>query len=78
VDFVIAARTRARLSPPTPSRSSREESFIDWAKSRTASLYAFRGLLFGTRLASVVAPKLPTFLIDRAARRFPSSSTWVG
>ena len=51
--------------------SGREESFIDWAKASTPARYAFRGGLFGTRLASVVAPKLPTFLIGHAARRFP-------
>ena len=71
VDFVIAATNPGPAFAADAQQSSREESFIDWAKSRTASLYAFRGLLFGTRLASVVAPKLPTFLIDRAARRFP-------
>jgi Asp-tRNA(Asn)/Glu-tRNA(Gln) amidotransferase A subunit family amidase len=71
VDFVIAATNPGPAFPAEAEQSSREESFIDWAKSSAAALYAFRGLLFGTRLASVVAPKLPSSLIDRAARRFP-------
>ena len=71
VDFVIAATNPGPAFAADAEQSSREESFIDWAKSRTASLYAFRALLFGTRLASVVVPKLPSVLIERAARRFP-------
>jgi len=71
VDFVIAATNPGPAFAADAEQSSREESFIDWAKARTASLYAFRGLLFGTRLASVVVPKLPSVLIERAARRFP-------
>jgi Asp-tRNA(Asn)/Glu-tRNA(Gln) amidotransferase A subunit family amidase len=71
VDFVIAATNPGPAFAAEAEHSGREESFIDWAKSSTPSRYAFRGLLFGTRLASVVAPKLPTVLIDQAARRFP-------
>jgi aspartyl-tRNA(Asn)/glutamyl-tRNA(Gln) amidotransferase subunit A len=71
VDFVIAATNPGPAFTAASEQSSREESFIDWAKSSTATMYAFRALLFGTRLASVVAPKLPTFLIGHAARRFP-------
>jgi Asp-tRNA(Asn)/Glu-tRNA(Gln) amidotransferase A subunit family amidase len=71
VDFVIAATNPGPAFPAEAEQSSREESFIDWAKSSTAALYAFRGLLFGTRLTSVVASKLPALLLDQAARRFP-------
>jgi Asp-tRNA(Asn)/Glu-tRNA(Gln) amidotransferase A subunit family amidase len=71
VDFVIAATNPGPAFAAEDEQSSREESFIDWAKSSAAALYAFRGLLFGTRLTGVVAPKLPSFLIDHAARRFP-------
>jgi Asp-tRNA(Asn)/Glu-tRNA(Gln) amidotransferase A subunit family amidase len=71
VDFVISATNPGPAFAASDEQSSREESFIDWAKSSTAALYAFRGVLFGTRLASVVAPQLPTFLIHHAARRFP-------
>ncbi len=71
VDFVIAATNPGPAFPAEAEQSSREESFIDWAKSSGPALYAFRGLLFGTRLASVVAPKLPSFLIRHAAQRFP-------
>jgi Asp-tRNA(Asn)/Glu-tRNA(Gln) amidotransferase A subunit family amidase len=71
VDFVIAATNPGPAFAAEAEQSSREESFIDWAKASTAARYAFRGVLFGTRLAAVVAPKLPSFLIDQAARRFP-------
>ncbi|HSO97001.1 MAG TPA: amidase [Acidimicrobiia bacterium] len=71
VDFVISATNPGPAFPAEAEQSSREESFVDWAKSSAAALYAFRGALFGTRLASVVAPKLPTLLIQQASRRFP-------
>src|ERR1017187_7490936 len=71
VDFVISATNPGPAFTADAQQSSREESFIDWAKSSSAALYAFRGFLFGTRLTSVVVPKLPRFLLDHAARRFP-------
>lgn len=71
VDFVIAATNPGVAFPAEAEQSSREASFIDWAKSSAAATYAFRGFLFGTRLASVVAPKLPSVLLGQAARRFP-------
>jgi Asp-tRNA(Asn)/Glu-tRNA(Gln) amidotransferase A subunit family amidase len=71
VDFVIAATNPGPAFAAEAEQSSREESFIDWAKSSRAAFYAFRGFLFGTRLASVVAPRLPSVLLDYAGRRFP-------
>jgi aspartyl-tRNA(Asn)/glutamyl-tRNA(Gln) amidotransferase subunit A len=71
VDFVIASTNPGPAFPADAEQSSREESFIDWAKSSTAALYAFRSVLFSTRLASVVAPKLPSFLLREASERFP-------
>ena len=71
VDFVISATNPGPAFAAEAEQSSREESFIDWAKSSPAALYAFRGFLFGTRLAAVLAPKLPRLLLDQAARRFP-------
>jgi aspartyl-tRNA(Asn)/glutamyl-tRNA(Gln) amidotransferase subunit A len=71
VDFVIAATNPGVAFTAEAEQSSREKSFIDWAKSSAAATYAFRGFLFGTRLASVVTPKLPTALLGYATRRFP-------
>jgi Asp-tRNA(Asn)/Glu-tRNA(Gln) amidotransferase A subunit family amidase len=71
VDFLIAATNPGVAFTAEAEQSSREKSFIDWAKSSGAATYAFRGFLFGTRLASVAAPKLPSVLLRYAARRFP-------
>lgn len=71
VDFVISSTNPGPAFAAEAEQSSREESLIDWAKSSNAAFYAFRCFLFGTRLASVVAPKLPSFLLDHAGRRFP-------
>jgi Asp-tRNA(Asn)/Glu-tRNA(Gln) amidotransferase A subunit family amidase len=71
VDFVIAATNPGVAFAAEAEHSGREASFIDWAKSSAPALYAFRGLLVGIRLGSVAAPKLPSLLIDNAARRFP-------
>jgi aspartyl-tRNA(Asn)/glutamyl-tRNA(Gln) amidotransferase subunit A len=71
VDFIISSTNPGPAFPAEDEQSSREESFIDWAKASPAATYAFRGFLFGTRLASVVTPRLPSRLIDIAATRFP-------
>jgi aspartyl-tRNA(Asn)/glutamyl-tRNA(Gln) amidotransferase subunit A len=71
VDFVISSTNPGPAFAADSEQSAREESFIDWAKSSTAAFYAFRSFLFGTRLASVVAPKLPTLLLGYASSRFP-------
>ncbi len=71
VDFLVSSTNPGPAFPAEAEQSSREESFIDWAKASPAATYAFRSVLFGTRLASVVAPKLPTAMIDLAVARFP-------
>ncbi len=67
VDFVIAATNPGPAFPAEAAMSSSEANFIDWAKSSPLATYAFRSILFGTRLTSVVVPKLPSALMDRAA-----------
>ncbi|MEX0663327.1 MAG: amidase [Acidimicrobiia bacterium] len=71
VDFVIASTNPGPAFAAEAEQSAREESFIDWAKSSRAALYAFRAFLFTTRLASVAAPKLPITMLGYSARRFP-------
>ena len=71
VDFVISATNPGPAFAADAPTSSETASFIDWAKSNIAATYAFRGLLFGARLASVVAPKLPSALLEYAGKAFP-------
>ena len=71
VDFVIAATNPGPAFPAESSTSSSEESFLDWATASDVARYLFRGVLFGVRLATTVAPKLPSVLLDQASRRFP-------
>ncbi len=67
VDFVIAATNPGPAFPADAAMSSSDGSFIEWAKSSTAASYAFRGILFGTRLTSAFVPKLPSALMEWAA-----------
>jgi aspartyl-tRNA(Asn)/glutamyl-tRNA(Gln) amidotransferase subunit A len=71
VDFVIAATTPGPAFAADASTSSSEDSFIDWATTSDVARYAFRGVLFGVRLATTVVPKLPSLLLDQASKRFP-------
>ncbi|HZJ27585.1 MAG TPA: amidase [Acidimicrobiia bacterium] len=71
VDFIVAATNPGPAFGADSAMSSSEDNFVEWATSNALANYAFRGLLFGTRLASVVAPKLPTVLLDAATRKFP-------
>jgi aspartyl-tRNA(Asn)/glutamyl-tRNA(Gln) amidotransferase subunit A len=71
VDFVIAATNPGPAFPADSAMSNPEDSFLDWARTSPVVRGAFRGLLFGTRLASVFAPKLPSFLAAQVSERFP-------
>ena len=71
VDFVISATNPGPAFSAEAATSSSTDSFLDWAKSNAAATYAFRGALFGTRLASVVVPKLPSMLLAYVSKAFP-------
>jgi Asp-tRNA(Asn)/Glu-tRNA(Gln) amidotransferase A subunit family amidase len=66
-DFVIAATNPGPAFPAESAMSSDEASFIGWAKSSPIAGYAFRSILFGTRLSSVAVPKLPSIIMEKAA-----------
>jgi Asp-tRNA(Asn)/Glu-tRNA(Gln) amidotransferase A subunit family amidase len=70
VDFVIAATNPGPAFAADAVTSSSAESFLDWAKSSDVARHLFRGVLFGTRVASAAFPKLPSALLDQASRRF--------
>ncbi len=71
VDIIIAATNPGPAFPAEAAKSSSERSFLDWATSSGLARYAFRGTMFGTRLAAAVAPKLPSALVSTMAERFP-------
>jgi aspartyl-tRNA(Asn)/glutamyl-tRNA(Gln) amidotransferase subunit A len=71
VDLIISATNPGPAFPAEATMSNPEESILDWAMSSTAAKYAFRGVLFGLRAATTVAPKLPSLLLDQAAAMFP-------
>ncbi len=71
VDLVIAATNPGPAFPADATTSSAEESFLDWAMASDVARYAFRGVLFGLRLATTVLPKLPSQILGLASRQFP-------
>jgi Asp-tRNA(Asn)/Glu-tRNA(Gln) amidotransferase A subunit family amidase len=71
VDFVIAATNPGPAFPAEASKSASSDSFVDWAATSPMASYALRGALFGVRLASTVAPRLPSTLLAEASTRFP-------
>lgn len=71
VDFVIAATNPGPAFPADAAMSNPENSFLDRARESTIARVGFRGLLFGTRIASAFAPKLPAFLAAQISERFP-------
>jgi Asp-tRNA(Asn)/Glu-tRNA(Gln) amidotransferase A subunit family amidase len=70
-DLIIAATNPGPAFPADATTSSSEDSFLDWAMASDVARYAFRGLLFGTRVASAVFPRLPSTLLEQASARFP-------
>jgi aspartyl-tRNA(Asn)/glutamyl-tRNA(Gln) amidotransferase subunit A len=71
VDLIICATNPGPAFPAHHATSSSEESFIDWATSSQAARLGFRGLLFGTRVAGAVSPRLPSKLVSMVTERFP-------
>ncbi len=71
VDFVIAATNPGPAFAADAVMSSSESSFIDWAKSSELLAWAFRGVLFGTRIVSAAFPKVPSALLAESSKRFP-------
>ncbi len=70
-DLIIMATNPGPAFPAEAVTSSSEKSFIDWAQSSDVARLGFRAALFATRLASTVAPKLPSKLLDVVNERFP-------
>ena len=71
VDLIIAASNPGPAFPAESSMSSTENNLIEKAKSSTAAKGALRTALFGTKLASTFAPKLPSNLLGRVSEKFP-------
>ncbi len=75
VDLIIAATNPGPAFAAEATTSSSTDSFLDKAFASDAARVAFRGALFGTRVASSVAPGLPNYLIEQVSRRFPDLIT---
>ncbi|MEI7619345.1 MAG: amidase family protein, partial [Actinomycetota bacterium] len=71
VDFIICATNPGPAFAAEAATSSSERSFIDWAKDSSFGRYGTRAALFGMRVASTVAPRLPSTLLGQMAERFP-------
>jgi aspartyl-tRNA(Asn)/glutamyl-tRNA(Gln) amidotransferase subunit A len=71
VDLIVAATNPGPAFAAEATTSNADDDLIDWAKSSPVARYAFRGALFGTRLAASVAPRLPSTLLGAASRAFP-------
>ena len=70
-DFIMAAVNPGLPFSAEAPTSSDEKTFIDVAVTNNATRGAFRGLMAALRVASGVAPKLPSTLLSAVARRFP-------
>lgn len=75
VDLIIAATNPGPAFAAESTTSNPQDDMIDWAKANPIFRNLFRSALFGTRVASSFAPKLPSKLLDAASRRFPDMVT---
>jgi aspartyl-tRNA(Asn)/glutamyl-tRNA(Gln) amidotransferase subunit A len=71
VDFIIAATNPGPAFPAHATTSNPEEDLIDWVKASPIAKYASRAVLFGVRMGAGVYPKLPSKILNEAAKRFP-------
>ncbi|MFN8017579.1 MAG: amidase [Acidimicrobiales bacterium] len=71
VEFIIAATNPGPAFPAHATTSNPEQDLIDMVKASPVAHWVSRGALFGVRLASGVYPKLPSKILNEAARRYP-------
>jgi aspartyl-tRNA(Asn)/glutamyl-tRNA(Gln) amidotransferase subunit A len=71
VDLIVAATNPGPAFPAHATKSSEQDSMVDWLMSSGVARGVLRGGLFGTRLASAFAPSVPARLIDAVTERFP-------
>ncbi len=72
VDLIICATNPGPAFPAEAAMSSDEASFVDWATSSDLARWVFRGALFGVRIGSALAPKMPPSLVAAVTQRFPA------
>jgi len=71
VDFVIAPTNPGPAFAADAAMSNPTTSFIDSLKGSRAALTGFRVAMSGVRFTAAAFPKLPSFLLDQLADRFP-------
>ncbi|MCU1499967.1 MAG: putative Amidase [Acidimicrobiales bacterium] len=72
VDFIIAATNPGPAFAAEASTSNADEDLIDWVKSSPIARLGLRGLLFGTRTAATISPRIPSALLSMASAKFPA------
>jgi aspartyl-tRNA(Asn)/glutamyl-tRNA(Gln) amidotransferase subunit A len=71
VDFVIAPTNPGPAFGAEAATSNPTTSFVDSVKGSRAALAGFRLAMSGVRFTAAAFPKLPSFLLDQLADRFP-------
>ena len=71
VDFIIAATNPGPAFPAASTTSNPEDDLIDFVQRSTVAKWGARGALGAVRVAASIYPKLPSLILDEAARRFP-------
>ena len=75
VDFVIAATNPGPAFPADARTSAEQTRFADWMITSPAGIAILRSVMFGTRVAGGIAPRLPHAVLAAAGRRFPDLVT---
>jgi Asp-tRNA(Asn)/Glu-tRNA(Gln) amidotransferase A subunit family amidase len=75
VDFVIAATNPGPAFPADARTSAKQTRFNDWMITSPVGIGILRSVMFGTRVAGGVAPRVPHALLSAAGRRFPDLVT---
>jgi aspartyl-tRNA(Asn)/glutamyl-tRNA(Gln) amidotransferase subunit A len=71
VDFIVAATNPGPAFPAHATTSNPEDDLLDLVQRSKAATWGARGVLGAVRVASAFYPKLPSLILNDAARRFP-------
>lgn len=71
VDYIIAATNPGPAFPAEATKSNQDSDLLDFLKENSLVKSGSKAVLYGARVVSSFNQKIPVYVLDEAAKRFP-------
>ncbi len=71
VDYIIAATNPGPAFPAEATKSNQQKDLLDFLKENSLIKTGSKAALYGARVLSSLNQKIPIYILDEAAKRFP-------